>query len=532
MFKNILLFKMVGVLGVAQLSSAATVPQRLSGTILLQVESHGEAWYVDPVTMTRSYLKDGGVAYSALRQFGLGIKNSDLNKIPVGVEARFSDTDTDGDGLSDKLEDGLKTDSAVADTDGDGISDGQEVLVKNTNPLGQGGLAYDPALIARLRGRILLQIESHGEAWYVNPKDGKRYYMKDGDAAYQIMRYLSLGITNNDLSSIPVNEDFVPEDAVVPDPVAETPMVRGVFDPDFVLETYDASKALAGTTLFADNHDTASPRIVEVNMLGEIIWQYDVPQALKTFVNPGFDVELLPSGNILFVLPGSGVYEVNRKKEMVWSYKTTKISHDADRLPNGNTLFVFGNNDVTSDAQVVEVDQSGKIVWSWYAKDHYNVAPYASIRKQGWTHTNAVSRLSNGNTLISLRNFGFVAEVDPNGNVVKTIGAGLMVEQHDPVLLGNGNVLFANHGTPEKAIEIDSDGNVIWEFTITDSKQWPVRDVNRLSNGNTLIVTTSKIIEVANDKTIVWSFDIKDTSRFIGEVSAGLGFYKAERIVE
>jgi hypothetical protein len=530
-----------GVLAIAQSSLAATVPQRLSGTILLQVESHGEAWYVDPVTLTRSYLKDGSVAYSALRQFGLGIKNADLNKIPVGVETRFSDTDTDGDGLSDKLEDGLKTNSAVADTDGDGVSDGREVLVNNTNPLGQGGLTYDEVLIARLKGRILLQVDSHGESWYLNPKDGKRYYMKDGDAAYQIMRFLSLGITNADLLSIQINENFVPsavvvtptpKDVVVPAPAVEAPMTRGVFDNDFVLETYDKNRALAGTTLFADNHNLDKPRIIEVNMLGEIIWEYDVPQALKKFVNPGFDVELLPNKNILFVLPGSGVYEINRNKEIVWSYKTTKISHDADRLPNGNTIFVFGNNDLVTDAQVVEVNAKGEIVWSWYAKDHFNYAPYSSIRKQGWTHTNAVSRLSNGNTLISTRNFNMVVEVNPSGDVVKKIGEGLMVEQHDPVLLENGNYLFANHGTPEKGVEIDASGNVVWEYVITDSKQWPVRDVNRLSNGDTLIVTTSKIIEVTKEKDVVWSFDIKDTSKFVGESSAGLGFYKAERLVE
>jgi hypothetical protein len=40
----------------------------------------------------------------------------------------------------------------------------------------------------------------------VNPADGKRYYMKDGDIAYEIMRYLSLGITNKDLEKIRIGE--------------------------------------------------------------------------------------------------------------------------------------------------------------------------------------------------------------------------------------------------------------------------------------------------------------------------------------
>jgi len=60
----------------------------------------------------------------------------------------------------------------------------------------------DVALSNKLKGKILLQIESHGEAWYVNPKDGKRYYMADGTAAYSIMRKLGVGINNQNYSKI------------------------------------------------------------------------------------------------------------------------------------------------------------------------------------------------------------------------------------------------------------------------------------------------------------------------------------------
>ena len=176
---------------------------RLKGYILLQVEENGEAWYVEPKSSKGYYLKDGAIAYEALKKFGLGITNADLAKIPVGLEKRFQDTDSDGDGLANQLEEGLKTDPFKYDTDGDGVSDGDEVLKNNTNPLGSGKLYYSTLLVSQLKGRILLQVQSNGEAWYVNPKDGKRYYMKNGDAAYQIMRFLSLGITNSDLSKIP-----------------------------------------------------------------------------------------------------------------------------------------------------------------------------------------------------------------------------------------------------------------------------------------------------------------------------------------
>ncbi|MBI5253633.1 MAG: aryl-sulfate sulfotransferase [Euryarchaeota archaeon] len=313
--------------------------------------------------------------------------------------------------------------------------------------------------------------------------------------------------------------------------VSATPasMPRGTSDPEIYVDVYRSDKACAGTTLLPDNHNPERPRIIEVNMLGEIIWEYLVPKDLRQYNNPGFDVERLPNDNVLFVLPRKGVYEINRKGDVVWSYLDTKISHDADRLPNGNTIFVFGAYDQISDAQVKEVNPKGEIVWAWYAKDHFNKAPYKDIQDEGWTHTNAVTRLQNGNTLISPRNFNFLVEVDYKGSVVRTIGEGLLEGQHDPEVLPNGNILLANHRRPHTAVEIDSNGKIVWQHVMPDRGTWPVRDANRLPNGNTLITGTTKIIEVTGEGEIVWQLALKGVT-FEREKAAGLGFYKAERI--
>jgi len=265
-------------------------------------------------------------------------------------------------------------------------------------------------------------------------------------------------------------------------------------------------------------------------MLGEIIWEYQIPQNLRQYTNPGLDAELLSNNNILFVLPTNGVYEVDRSGNIVWSYLTTKISHEADRLPNGNTIFVFGSDDQKDDAQVTEVNPEGEIVWTWYAKDHFDKVPYKDIYDGGWTHTNSVTRLPNGNTFISLRNFNLVAEVDPQGAVVKTHGEGVFIGVHDPEILPNGNILAPAHGKPERAIEIDSTtGEVVWQSAGVEREAVPVRDANRLPNGNTLITGSTKIVEVTPEGKIVWQLTLKGVT-FDREDSSGLGFYKADRI--
>lgn len=184
-----------------KMTKAVSLSTTLNGKILLQVELHGEAWYINPDTGYRYYLKDGNEAYQIMTNQGLGISEADIAKIPVGLNIGFMDTDTDGDGLQDTLEIALNTQDNNPDSDGDSHSDYTEIS-NDFNPLGSGKLSYSQSIINRVKGKIILQVQNKGQAWYVHPDTGKRYYMKNGDVAFEIMRTFGLGITSADLGNI------------------------------------------------------------------------------------------------------------------------------------------------------------------------------------------------------------------------------------------------------------------------------------------------------------------------------------------
>lgn len=152
-------------------SAQSSIAERLSGRIVLQVQQNGEAWYIAPGDNRRHYLGRPADAFKIMREKGLGISNTDLGDIPKEGESW----------------------NARAD------------------------------VLNRTKGKILLQVEEHGEAWYVNPVNGKRYYLGRPADAFRIMRNLGLGITKQDLKKIEFGSGPL-EKASIPVPfVAQAP---------------------------------------------------------------------------------------------------------------------------------------------------------------------------------------------------------------------------------------------------------------------------------------------------------------------
>jgi hypothetical protein len=174
---------------------------RLRGRIVLKVEDAGKAYYIHPSSKEMYYLGKPGDAFAVMRSQGIGIKNSDLEKIEIG-SFDLGGQDTDGDALSDSLEEAIGTDKSKKDTDGDGYSDKDELRGGFSPLLKNKKLVFDRTFSEKQKGKILLQVEKRGEAWYVNPNNGKRYFLGRPADAFKVMRDLGLGISNQDFTNL------------------------------------------------------------------------------------------------------------------------------------------------------------------------------------------------------------------------------------------------------------------------------------------------------------------------------------------
>jgi hypothetical protein len=106
-------------------------------------------------------------------------------------------------------------------------------------------------------------------------------------------------------------------------------------------------------------------------------------------------------------------------------------------------------------AKIHEVDQSGKVIWSWQAPNGEQRRSYQAIR------------LANGNTLISISDPGEIVEVNPAGTVVRSIAGTKMDLQFGwasgMAMMPNGNLLIVDY-TGRRIVEVDPKGKLVNEM--------------------------------------------------------------------
>lgn len=318
----------------------------------------------------------------------------------------------------------------------------------------------------------------------------------------------------------------------------------------YVIERFAPACVFEGTTLFADNADPEWSKLVEIDMRGKVVWELKMSSIVGDLRKGEYalDAERLANGHTLFTIKGRGAYEVDRSGRLVWSHEDSDISHDVDRLPNGNTLVVRGWVGKGA-AHVQEIAPDGKVVWSWDGVAQYDRPPYADIDREGWIHANAATRMPDGSTWVSLRNFDIVARIGFDGQVTAEVklpipgtripdkiqerhrssGQLAIVMPHDPEVQANGDLLIPHAGVGGLVIETDPAGQrQKWRKAWNrDTGVNHIRDANRLPNGNILVTGGTRLVEIDSSGEVVWQ--MKRAS--IGErISNNQQLYKAQRI--
>jgi hypothetical protein len=330
---------------------------------------------------------------------------------------------------------------------------------------------------------------------------------------------------------------------------------------------YDPEQAQNGYTLYTSGHDN---KAFLITMDGTVVREWYMPysrvwDASSAVKKPVPDTriyfrkaKLYPNGDLLVVYDGVddtphgyGLVKLNRHSEVIWKY-LQHVHHDVDVAPDG-TIYALTheirNNTYQNhphlkapriDDFLVQIAADGTELRKISLLDSLIQSRYHRMLSQlpcnlnqsgDYLHTNAVSYIdaetathfefaTAGQILVSMRESGMVAVLDPDTEKVVWAIRGPWVAQHDPDLLPNGHMLlFDNRGrygseghNESRVIEFDPHTyKIVWEYAGDDKK--PLHSVarsaqERLSNGNTLITESEggRLIEVTPNGEIVWEY--------------------------
>ena len=327
---------------------------------------------------------------------------------------------------------------------------------------------------------------------------------------------------------------------------------------------YDSERAYDGLTLYTSGHRQTA---FLVSMAGEVVHEWSVPfseiwdASAGTHQNPRPDqyifyhkAVLYPNGDLLAVYEavgdtpyGYGLVKMDKDSRPIWSYMG-RAHHDVDVGEDGRVYVLtqeVAQNVVENvehlkpprlDDFVVILSPDGEELKKIPLLEAFVDSPYRRMLNTvpwfangDYLHTNTVDVISaeqavrfpfasEGQIVVSMRDIGAIAVLDPGTERIVWALQGPWMGQHDPDILPNGNILlFDNHGSyapggRSRVIEFDPTSmELVWSYA--GSEEHPFESgirsgQQRLPNGNTLITESDggRLLEVTHEGDIVWEY--------------------------
>ena len=293
------------------------------------------------------------------------------------------------------------------------------------------------------------------------------------------------------------------------------------------LEVVQSDTMLDGSVVMGALHLKGSGRygtILEINRKGEEVWKYVLPESVNPEGTGLLDVQPTEAGTILYSVRGSGFYEINRAGEILWSLADPRASHDVDVLPNGNLLVTY-TWAVQGEALAAEIQRDGTPVWEFDGQGVFTGTKYAGFTDEigAWAHVNSIERLDNGRTVITVRNFNAMVEVNEMGEVVDVFRMDARKTKHSLASQGrlrggrphgltrkpNDRQLTVITRGPNRAVTYDLDQRKIvrawWGHNVPPDLR-KVRSVLPLPNGHWLMTAPATVFEVDANDQLVWVY--------------------------
>ncbi|MDR2041237.1 MAG: hypothetical protein LBP98_02835 [Tannerella sp.] len=214
------------------------------------------------------------------------------------------------------------------------------------------------------------------------------------------------------------------------------------------------------------------------------------------------DVEMTPRGEILYAYKG-GARLVTRNHEVVWDYRAGEAEavYTATRLASGNYLLAIAGFPM----RMVELDRKGEPVGE---------VTFRALTKDLTRQFRHILKTPQNTYLIPLMDKYKIAELDENGNALKSIYAGC--EAVAIVLTEEGNWLVSG-GASRSIIEIQPESRDVVQTIETKDLSYGsllyAGELIRYKNGNTLIAnwdgqssekTQPVLLEIDPNHKVVW----------------------------
>lgn len=186
----------------------------------------------------------------------------------------------------------------------------------------------------------------------------------------------------------------------------------------------------------------------------EIVWQHPAKETN--------DIWVLDNGHILFTT-GRGVLEMTRQNDTVFYYQSESPIFACQRLKNNDTFIAECRT-----GRLLEVSPEGKI------RKEVCILPEGKS-EAGFSFMRNARRLENGNYLVAHYGEQVVKEYNPEGKVIWSVE--VAGGPHSVMRLPNGHtfVSVADITQNPRIIELDKEGNTVWELSNEDIEGSPLK---------------------------------------------------------